>query len=627
MIIVIYLHLKVIIYQKSTAKNFQIQKFSNFLENVSKILLLDEDEELDSKDIILSIMQSYIENLKNNTDLFSLIIDNQVEEDLFFKSSKLIFIIMKYLRYVYKFIEFDVILNNTCKENNGVKNDNNFFNSSSNKNKLKSSINEEIVVNFDYKIIIDNRQAFKKLIEFYNKIIVSIELNFTSNYMGNTYSFSEQKLKKIYFDIPYKYYQLSSNTKFFFLNECKRDNQLAKLDELVDNIDLFNREISYHEQKSKSFSQSFFQMANIKSCEISLFIITLIINILLLLTLRKNLGSNNKLTKYEAQQNKLNDYDFVVLFEYLLLFFKIIQSLFCILILTLWINNRYLVYFKSIVNRLSNLKLKLNQKSLTKVEYLRICIWDSFLEKNEANAFLFILVISILSMYSDKGSFFYGLQLASFINLNKYLKNIILVIQKRYEQLMQTFILLITVVYLFSLIAFYFFFEEFNNDDLNENMCQTMLQCFITEINYALRSDGGIMPIRSYFIDGNIALKRLAFDLLFFFPINILLLNSILGIIVDTFKELREKKDYYDYDKENVCFICGLNRHEIKSRGDNFEEHCEIDHNVWNYTYFLLNLNKLQGLDMNTYELYVDTLIKNDDYSFFPNKNYWSINK
>jgi hypothetical protein len=254
---------------------------------------------------------------------------------------------------------------------------------------------------------------------------------------------------------------------------------------------------------------------------------------------------------------------------------------------------------------------------------VKVALWDAFLQKNEVNGFLFVLLFGILSLVFKNSWYFNGLQLASFINLNKYLKNILLVIQKRYLQLILTLILLVIVVYLFTLIAFYYFYDEFYSDELKENLCQTLMVCFITEINYALRSDGGIMPKRSFAQDGALAVGRFTYDLMFFFPINILLLNAILGIIVDTFKELREKKDQEDYDKDNICFVCGLSRHEIKSNGINYEEHCEYDHNIWCYSYFLLNLNRLQGQDMSTYELYVDSLIKSDNYSFFPNKTYW----
>lgn len=56
---------------------------------------------------------------------------------------------------------------------------------------------------------------------------------------------------------------------------------------------------------------------------------------------------------------------------------------------------------------------------------------------------------------------------------------------------------------------------------------------------------------------------RFFYDLLFFASINIVFLNIIFGIIVDTFAELRESKNKMDEDKKTICFICGVDRYTV----------------------------------------------------------------
>ena len=58
---------------------------------------------------------------------------------------------------------------------------------------------------------------------------------------------------------------------------------------------------------------------------------------------------------------------------------------------------------------------------------------------------------------------------------------------------------------------------------------------------------------------------RYFYDLSFFAFINIVFLNIIFGIIVDTFAELREKKNKMDEDKKTICFVCGENRYTVRS--------------------------------------------------------------
>lgn len=45
--------------------------------------------------------------------------------------------------------------------------------------------------------------------------------------------------------------------------------------------------------------------------------------------------------------------------------------------------------------------------------------------------------------------------------------------------------------------------------------------------------------------------------------ISIILLNVVLGIIVDSFAQLRESAGEREEDIKNVCFICGLDRYIV----------------------------------------------------------------
>lgn len=53
------------------------------------------------------------------------------------------------------------------------------------------------------------------------------------------------------------------------------------------------------------------------------------------------------------------------------------------------------------------------------------------------------------------------------------------------------------------------------------------------------------------------------YSILFFWFINIIFLNIIFGIIIDTFAELRDEKSRRDFDMKNNCYICNLDRHTV----------------------------------------------------------------
>lgn len=50
---------------------------------------------------------------------------------------------------------------------------------------------------------------------------------------------------------------------------------------------------------------------------------------------------------------------------------------------------------------------------------------------------------------------------------------------------------------------------------------------------------------------------RVVYDLSFFVLINVIILNLIFGVIIDTFADLRSEKNAKDENLRNTCFICG----------------------------------------------------------------------
>ena len=80
-------------------------------------------------------------------------------------------------------------------------------------------------------------------------------------------------------------------------------------------------------------------------------------------------------------------------------------------------------------------------------------------------------------------------------------------------------------------------------------------------MNYGVRSGGGIGEYlqKENFIQP-LFLTRLGYDLSFFMIVVVILLNILFGIIVDTFKSIREKQQSDNADTLDKCFICGLPR-------------------------------------------------------------------
>merc|ERR1712170_109120 len=112
-----------------------------------------------------------------------------------------------------------------------------------------------------------------------------------------------------------------------------------------------------------------------------------------------------------------------------------------------------------------------------------------------------------------------------------------------------------------------------------------------------MRSSGGIgdmMTRISWGVkDRSLWYIRYIYDATCFIIINVISMNIIFGIIIDTFKELRELKAERDFDKNNFCFICSISKAKFDKVEDNgFVKHVEYDHNTWDYLFYIYYLTK-----------------------------------
>lgn len=110
------------------------------------------------------------------------------------------------------------------------------------------------------------------------------------------------------------------------------------------------------------------------------------------------------------------------------------------------------------------------------------------------------------------------------------------------------------------------------------------------------------------------------FDLLFYFFVLIIILNILFGIIIDTFGELRTKKNELDYLIENNCIICELSKFNIDSQGEGWKTHIIKNHNIMNYFFYFVYIRKKHNKDCDALELDIKTKLENKQFSFLPYK-------
>lgn len=103
--------------------------------------------------------------------------------------------------------------------------------------------------------------------------------------------------------------------------------------------------------------------------------------------------------------------------------------------------------------------------------------------------------------------------------------------------------------------------------------------------------------------------------------INIVSMNIIFGIIIDTFAELRDAQNTRDDDFTNTCFICGFSRDVFEKQGLSFDKHVTYQHNPTNYINFLIHLRTKPEDEFDGVEDYVFTQYQNNKTNWAPIEN------
>ena len=188
-------------------------------------------------------------------------------------------------------------------------------------------------------------------------------------------------------------------------------------------------------------------------------------------------------------------------------------------------------------------------------------------------------------------------------------------------------------MYGLSNIAFFYYNSDYEQelDYYDDNVCKSLIFCFLNSVDSGLRARGGIgdsgkrisfMRNKSHYIE------RVILDDIFFFLIVIISIDLVFGIIIGEFAALREKTQKHETDKKYYCFICHVNKNTVEKNRKNFSTHINKEHNLWNYVSYMIFV-KLSNLhDLNSINSYAREKIDNKDISWLPScKDFLNSNK
>merc|ERR550534_65037 len=211
--------------------------------------------------------------------------------------------------------------------------------------------------------------------------------------------------------------------------------------------------------------------------------------------------------------------------------------------------------------------------------------------------------------------------LLDFFCQNALLATILLAIKPPIRALIMTFLGAGIVSFVYAAIGFQFFREEFGE------YCNTDIYRCTQNILYQ-GTRGGVIGLSSMlklsFPGMSDWAARWVFDLSFFTVYGIMILNTIVALIVDSFSQLRTDQEARLTNQQTQTFISCIDRKHIEGAAHiqgisgGFEHHEEYRQNKWDYMSFIFHLREKPLQDCTGSEQAIRNLLDAGDYKWIP---------
>ena len=457
------------------------------------------------------------------------------------------------------------------------------------------------------------------IIKFFESITTTVEVR-TDGAINQTVIFTQ----------PPEVKYLSNGTKSEFEREVNRDSETSKKNDLIRNAVYFEKEIKYYQRKQSRIS-SWISKIDFLYVQIGSYIYALFFNLLILLTLNGDVKitfENKEIGTIKSRRTDINGINDSIdnsiykwgIFYNLLCYIYVSLNGICIF---LWIYFRMPLYYK--IDRLKYMEENniLNKKHLKFYQKIYIILVMTIYKRDYITTLIYEFIFSLIGAFMKRGEMIYAFMLLPIIDLNNILKNIIISMKLQYDDVCLTFFFASIIIYVFSNLVYFFFNEDFSQEIeyRNDNVCKTLIFCFLNALDSGLRARGGIgdSAIRLSYNRNKIHyIKRIIIDDIFFILIVIIAIDLVFGIILGAFTMLRNKEQKHMADKKNHCFICHVNKNTLEKNRQNFNEHRTKTHNPWNYVYYMITLKFSDPHDLNAINSYAYKKIENKDISWLP---------
>jgi len=206
---------------------------------------------------------------------------------------------------------------------------------------------------------------------------------------------------------------------------------------------------------------------------------------------------------------------------------------------------------------------------------------------------------ALLSMIAINAPIVSAILLLDIIYKITSLTQVLSVFNENKIQLLSTLALFFVCLYIASFVVFNMYRDDYqaaksadDSDAPDFNLyCDNLYDCVFSTMNVGVRAGGGIGEAMNQPMRGdpqNKFYNRGMFDLGFFVVVNIVLMNILFGIIIDSFADKRAIAQEHKNEVQGQCFICGITKSRFDIENINWRDHIYCEHNMHSYVAFIL---------------------------------------
>lgn len=206
---------------------------------------------------------------------------------------------------------------------------------------------------------------------------------------------------------------------------------------------------------------------------------------------------------------------------------------------TLWLYTRHRV-----IKQVKMEELREKNSRITLYIYIYTIMVETILLEETIISVLLHVLFSILGIFYSP--IFHSMHLLMFVFISKLIRRVFNAVVKNILEMALIFIFAILIIYMYSVITLIYYSDDFRTDETREfDVCQTLWGCFFNVLNLGLRMGGGIASSMTQIYSTHFRWgPKVIFDITFFIFINVIALNMVFGIIIDTFSSIREKESH-----------------------------------------------------------------------------------